>query len=156
MTTTKSVKKKNKGTLTSSANGNGKQLLAEVEKTLIDVERNLQPISLIRETPKYPRTNIFETRKGYEMNCAVPGCSIEDIHIKLNDHHLVVYGMTQEPRENENRSIRRIENWGGSFYRRFQVNGNIQEEGITAKIKDGVLDIFLPKMEESEEEIHVQ
>lgn len=106
--------------------------------------------SLSREVRNFPRTNIAETKKGYEITMEVPGCAKNDIQLKVENGNLVVNGKIEEETEEEkNKVYHRFERRTGYFVRRFGLNGDIRENSITAKCEDGVLNIFLPKAEES-------
>jgi HSP20 family protein len=95
--------------------------------------------------------------------------SIEDIKVQLQgDNTLVVSGrrkeettsssdqqLTTEQGLEETATAVTIERPFGSFIRSFKLPSNIEPEGITAIIQDGVLTVTLPKIEAQSKEIPV-
>jgi len=75
-----------------------------------------------------PRVDIFENETIYKMITDLPGVSIEDLDIRYELNHLELKANTV------NRS----------FYRRFNIP-NVSDEEITAELKNGILEIALPK-----------
>lgn len=90
-----------------------------------------------------PSSDIYETETGYVIAMDLPGINREALQIDLDENRLVVKGMrvVEEPRH-------RSERPQGKFLRTFSIPGSVDQGGIGAEYKDGVLNIRLPKRKE--------
>ncbi|WP_159888539.1 Hsp20/alpha crystallin family protein [Paenibacillus puerhi] len=97
------------------------------------------------------RTDIRETDKGYLIEAELPGFTKEDIEIDVQDKYLTIRAKRNQVDEekDENGKIIRSERHYGEFARQFYVEG-IEEDGIKAKLQDGVLKLDIPKKEKKE------
>lgn len=94
------------------------------------------------------RVNILETPETYTLEFAAPGFQKDDFEIKLNDGKLLVVGKAQEDSLPEGQKFRRKEFIRRSFERTFKLDHTIDQEGIGADYKAGILTVTLPKKEE--------
>lgn len=92
------------------------------------------------------KADIKETEKEYIVEAELPGLEKEDIMITYEDDTLNISirrdEVIDETRENFIRKERRT----GSIERRFYLEG-VDEEKISAKYKNGLLTVVLPKKE---------
>jgi len=77
----------------------------------------------------------------------VPGFRKEDIELEIKERHLHVSGTRSTRTRDEKDKVLRQERRFGKFHRAFALPDGIDEQGITAKFSDGVLDITIPKTE---------
>ena len=80
------------------------------------------------------------------LECELPGFRKEDIRLDLKDGILTIAAQRSESEEDKAQKgqyIRRERRYG-TFSRSFDVTG-IDESGITAAYKDGILELRLPK-----------
>ena len=96
-----------------------------------------------------PRTDISEEKEKYLFTMDLPGVSLEDIRIELEDHVLSISGKKQTQSEDSTSDRYRRERVYGEFSRKFKLHGEIDEDSISAQLKDGVLSITVPKTEKS-------
>ncbi|HIY20497.1 MAG TPA: Hsp20/alpha crystallin family protein [Candidatus Flavonifractor merdigallinarum] len=92
------------------------------------------------------RTDIRDAGDRFVLESELPGFNKEDIHLDLKDGILTIRAEHQESDEEKNSKgeyIRRERRYG-TFSRSFDVTG-IDENGITASYKDGILELNLPK-----------
>lgn len=92
------------------------------------------------------RTDIRDAGDRFVLESELPGFHKEDIHLDLKDGILTIRAEHQESDEEKNSKgeyIRRERRYG-TFSRSFDVTG-IDENGITASYKDGILELNLPK-----------
>lgn len=90
------------------------------------------------------RADIKENEKEYVIEAEMPGVKKEDVVVELRDNTLSISAqMNSETNEETDKYVRR-ERRQGSISRRFYVE-NIDNEGVKADYKDGVLKIVLPK-----------
>jgi HSP20 family protein len=90
-----------------------------------------------------PAADIYETDNGYAIALDLPGISRDAVEIDVDDNRLIVKGTRQV----EN-SKHRNERPRGKFLRTFTIPGSVDQGGIGADYKDGVLKIRLPKRQE--------
>lgn len=90
------------------------------------------------------RADIKENEKEYVIEAEMPGVKKEDVVVELRDNTLSISAqMNSETNEETDKYVRR-ERRQGSISRSFYVE-NIDNEGVKADYKDGVLKIVLPK-----------
>jgi HSP20 family protein len=102
-------------------------------------------------TNSSPSVNIVEHDANYTMQLAAPGLQKSDFSINIENDYLVISAEKQTEKEetgNEGKFTRREFNYS-SFKRSFQLDENINREGIAASYENGVLSITLPKKEET-------
>jgi HSP20 family protein len=90
-----------------------------------------------------PPSDIYETESGYVIAMDLPGINRDGLEIDIDENRLVVKG-TRSVEEPTHRSERPR----GKFLRTFSVPGSVDQAGIGAEYKDGVLHIRLPKRQE--------
>lgn len=96
-----------------------------------------------------PKVDIVENEKSYVVRAEVPGVSREDIDIDLKENTLVIKGEKKSEKKDEKENYVRVESTYGSFQRSFFLDEKIDRNNISAKYKDGVLEVTLPKKEEA-------
>ena len=84
-----------------------------------------------------PKVDIFETERGYGILMDLPGVPRAAIEISLENQVLTVEA-----------DVRELAN--KSYFRRFQLNSTIDLAGVRADLKNGVLELNLPKPPESQ------
>ncbi len=95
-----------------------------------------------------PKVDISET--GDNLICLLvelPGVRKEDVQIDLEDRVLTIRGERRVEKKFEDETWHRREISRGTFMRAFNV-GNIPEDQIQAEMKDGILEIKFPKVQE--------
>jgi len=96
----------------------------------------------------YPSADIYETKDEYAFKLEVPGLSKDDVKIELNDNTLSISGEKKESNEVKKENFHRIESYSGKFSRSFSLPRNIDTKKINANMKNGVLELRIPKAEE--------
>ena len=94
-----------------------------------------------------PRTDIIENDKDFELVMELPGMDKKDVHLKVDDHVLIVSGGVEMEEEQENKRYRRIERSIGTFERRFRLPLEVEIDQIEAGFDKGLLTIRIPKSE---------
>ena len=93
-----------------------------------------------------PHANLAETDKAYELTLDLPGINAEEVSVELNDDQLIVSGERRADVE-DGKTYHRVERRFGKFRRALTIPVPVNEEGISAEYKDGVLTVTLPKSE---------
>lgn len=119
------------------------------------------------------KTDISQTDEGYQLSMELPGFSKEDVQLELKDGYLVVSaemssqteeapraqaeeavpaqdqaegsGQEERPSEPTQTWVRR-ERFFGSCQRSFYMGEDIDEEHISAKFENGLLNVTVPKL----------
>lgn len=94
-----------------------------------------------------PAVDIKEENNGYIIHADVPGIKPEDIDLSLEDGVLTIRGERKSDKEEAKDGYRRIERISGVFYRRFNLPDTADQEKVTARCTDGVLEVVIEKQE---------
>lgn len=96
-----------------------------------------------------PATDILEREDGFYIFMDLPGVSREDLVIDLQEDELTVSGKTTyELDEKENFSEMQFGN--GEYSRSVSISDIVDREKIKANLKNGVLELYLPRVEKSQ------
>lgn len=90
-----------------------------------------------------PPVDIVETEGGFVISLEICGVPREAIDVKLEDDRLAVSGMRATVAEGE--ALQYRERPRGRFTRSFSFRTPVDQEGIHAKLADGVLTLSIPK-----------
>ena len=96
-----------------------------------------------------PAVDVWETEKDLVYAFDLPGVSLEQISIELQDDTLTVSAERERTDERAEEGFVRYERRFGSFSRAVGVPQGIAEDAIKADYRDGVLEIRVAKPEES-------
>ena len=99
--------------------------------------------------------DLREKNGNYLVKMDIPGVDEDDLRITFRDNSLVVSGERREERDEPGGQVRYREVRYGSFQRSIPLPDNVDRERISAKYRDGVLIITLPKTNGSTEERQV-
>jgi HSP20 family protein len=96
------------------------------------------------------KVDVLETDKEIRVIANVPGVDKDKIDIEVGDDYLSLSGKIEKENKEEDKQgkVYRYEREFGEFRREFSLPARVNREGIVAKMKNGVLNIILPKMED--------
>lgn len=108
---------------------------------------NRESVPSTRDEQYYmtPPVDIYEIEDGLTVIADLPGVRKEDIDIKVDNNLLTIDGKTSYQTQD---SIVREFNLT-DFYRQFQLSEEVDQENISAEMKNGVLTINLPRAEKA-------
>ncbi len=92
------------------------------------------------------KTDIKETKKGYELLVDLPGITKDDVKVSIENGYLHIEAEVKretDEKDTESKFIRR-ERYYGNMKRSYYV-GDISIEDVKGTFKDGVLNIQIPK-----------
>ena len=95
-----------------------------------------------------PAVDIKEEPDKFVIHADVPGVDPKNIDVSMENGVLTIKGHREEEKKEEREGYKRIERVRGTFYRRFSLPDTADAEKIRAKVKNGVLEIVIPKQEE--------
>lgn len=101
-----------------------------------------------------PAVNVKENKKEFKLEISAPGYEKGDISLNVENNILTISAKKESKNEEkgEDEKVLRQEFTSSSFYRSFTLPENIDTENISAKEKNGVLKISLPKMDKAPED----
>jgi len=95
------------------------------------------------------KVNVVENENNYTLTAEVPGMTEKDIDVEIKDGRLTLKGHVEESKEKKEENFHMKEFHTRSFERSFTLGEGIDPENITAKLEHGILNIVLPKKEET-------
>ena len=95
-----------------------------------------------------PNVDILESDSEIVLLVDMPGVATDDVNIDLRDGVLTLSGDVK-PWEDKEESNVLIEFRIGKYYRQFTLSESINQDGIEAKLENGVLRLILPKSEKA-------
>ena len=96
-----------------------------------------------------PAVNIKEDNDKYVLEMAAPGMKKNDFHINLEKDVLTISSEQKEEKEEKKDNFARREFYYNSFSRSFSLPETVDVENIKADYKNGILNVVLPKKEET-------
>lgn len=95
-----------------------------------------------------PAMDITERENEYVVRTDLPGVKKEDISVTMENGLLTIAAECKnETQEKEGDRILRQERRYGRYARSLRLGTQIDEKGVKASYKDGVLELILPKAE---------
>lgn len=91
-----------------------------------------------------PVVDIYETEHDFVVEAEIPEVKQSDIQTRVQDNTLTIEGERKLQRP-MTEGYYRIERAHGKFSRSFLLPGSVDQEAIKATLKDGILQIVLPK-----------
>ncbi|MCX5720649.1 MAG: Hsp20/alpha crystallin family protein [Nitrospirae bacterium] len=92
-----------------------------------------------------PSVDVSETEGEYQIKAEIPDVKKEDVKVTVEDGVLTIQGERKYEKEEKGKKYHRVERSYGSFIRSFTLPDLVDEEGVKAEFKDGVLNLQLPK-----------
>jgi len=92
-----------------------------------------------------PAVDIREEDNRYLLSADIPGVARENIEIILEDGVLTLKGERTAQTGANGQEYRRRERAHGTFVRQFTLPDTVDTQNISAMVKDGVLDVVIPK-----------
>jgi HSP20 family protein len=122
------------------------QLRREMDR-MLESQAEGEESSAIATSAWVPAVDIKETDDAFEIHADIPGVDPKDIDVHMENGVLTIKGERESEKKEEKEGYKRVEREWGSFYRRFSLPDTADAEKISAKSKNGVLEITIPKQE---------
>ena len=94
-----------------------------------------------------PTVDISESESEYLIKAELPEVRKEDVKVTVENGVLTLQGERRQEKEEKGKRFHRVERSYGSFVRSFTLPESVDEGGVRAEYKDGVLALHLPKSE---------
>lgn len=92
------------------------------------------------------KVEVTETDDRINVRAAVPGFKSEDIEVSVKDNILILSGETESSEKREDENMVFSEFRSNKFCRQLTLSSEVDEKKVEAKLKDGVLQLALPKV----------
>ena len=96
-----------------------------------------------------PAVDLSEEEDHFLITADLPGMAEKDIEVKVHDGVLLLTGKREDTREQKEGGSHLRERRYGSFCRQFRLGDGVDAEKIEATYRNGVLEVRLPKREET-------
>jgi HSP20 family protein len=95
-----------------------------------------------------PALDVAETDEGFEIYCDLPGIDEKDLELSITNGVVTIKGERKPLDRDKDGKMYRSEMWAGKFQRTLSLPAQVDADKIEAELANGVLHIFVPKMEE--------
>jgi len=96
-----------------------------------------------------PPVDIREEEDCFVIQAELPGFQSKDIDIQFENGVLTLAGERRFEKEDQKQNYHRIERAYGRFTRSFTLPSGVQGDKVSAAYKEGILEVLVPKAEES-------
>ncbi len=93
-----------------------------------------------------PPADVIEREKEYLIKVDLPDVRKEDVKVLFDDGVLTIKGERKVEKETKGETVHRTERFYGTFERSFALPDDVDQKGIHAESKDGVLLVSLPRV----------
>jgi len=98
---------------------------------------------------RIPSIDVIDRAEDYLVRAEVPGVDKKDIDVSLADNRLTIKGKVEHEEKEQKRDYYRCEITQGAFSRTVLIPGEFNAAKVSASLKDGVLEVTVPKIEQS-------
>lgn len=101
--------------------------------------------SMDQEAARF-KMDVKEDDKAYTVHADLPGVEKDDIHVSIEGNAVGISAeVRSESEQREDEKVLMRERSHGRIYRSFTLASDVDEAAATAKYRDGVLELVLPK-----------
>ena len=102
----------------------------------------------------YPKVNVYEYDDKIGIVAEIPGLDKKQLNVEVEEGILTISGDKHNTFENDGAKVLRKELKQSSFKRSFELGELLDGDNISAKFKDGVLSVSIPKTEPEQPKKH--
>jgi HSP20 family protein len=95
----------------------------------------------------YPKVNVYEYDDRVGIIAEIPGLDKNQLDVSVEDGVLTISGDKHSAFEDDGAKVIRRELKQSSFKRSFELGELLDGDDISAKFKDGILSVSIPKIE---------
>lgn len=96
-----------------------------------------------------PRVDIFENKDTLVLEAELPGMNRDDFELTIENSVVTLKGERKFEKKTDGDNYHRIERAYGTFTRSFTLPQTVSADGARAEFKNGILNVSLPKREET-------
>ncbi len=132
--------------------------LSQMERHMEQMQRDMgslwsffRPFSSTAQVGVFPPMNIYDDGESYIARAELPGVDPNDIDITITGDTLNIRGKREIKQLSGASSYHRRERKSGEFKRAFNLPDKVDSSKVSAGCKHGILEIRLPRAEESKQ-----
>jgi HSP20 family protein len=91
--------------------------------------------------------NMEETENEIAVHAEVPGFTASDLEVNVEPRRLTITGKRESKMENKETEFQYTEERSDEIFRSFELPSEVNASKVSATLRDGILDIQLPKLE---------
>ena len=95
---------------------------------------------------RWPKVDMVDRENDVLVHAELPGVKREDLEVSVTDRTVTVKAKTTTEQKEEKDQYVRREMTRGEFERTLRLPQEIDTNGVQANLKDGVLELVLPKL----------
>lgn len=107
----------------------------------------LEAMPAVSAAARVPAIDVVDRENDILVRAEVPGVNKDDLDVSISDNTLTIRGSTKQETKEEKEEFYRQEMSYGEFSRQIVLPENIDSEKVKATMKNGVLELTLPKRE---------
>ncbi|KAI8892085.1 putative heat-shock protein [Globomyces pollinis-pini] len=104
----------------------------------------------------FPAIDVKETKDAFAISANVPGYTKDQVTIQLHDNVLEISGHYDKEEEKKNEKYLHKERVHSQFTRHIPLPDTVNSDQVTANLKDGVLNVSIPKGQPKKKSITIQ
>ncbi len=116
-------------------------------------DTRLPSASSERGLSKVPAAELQETEDAIYLKLELPGIEAKDLDVQVTENSVYVSGERKSETKSEEKGVTRSEFHYGKFQRVIPLSTRIQNTNVKADYKDGILNLTLPKTEQSKNKV---
>ena len=90
--------------------------------------------------------DVSENDNNYVVRADIPGVKKEDIKVSIAGNQVSIHAeVKKDKEEKKGERVLKSERYYGEVYRSFTLSQDVDDKDATARYKDGVLELTLPK-----------
>ena len=108
--------------------------------------------ALLREEVRVPSIDLSETASEVIVKAELPGVDKKDLEIEVMPESLSIKAEVAKEKEEKEKTYHRRERMWQRFQRIIHLPSEVMTDKVKATMKDGVVEIVMPKTERSKQE----
>ena len=130
--------------------------LLRMRRRIERLMRSLGSLATFEEIESFP-VDISETENEIIVRADLPGFSKDEVSVNATENTLTIEAKHKEEKKEKGEKYYTVERKFGSFRRVISLPVEVEPEKARARMKDGVLEVILPKKEKKKgKEIKVE
>lgn len=99
---------------------------------------------------RLPQLDVIDRDKDVLIRAELPGVEKKDIDVSISDNTVIIKGHVSRESKEERKDYFRCEIEQGDFFRSVALPSAVDKAKISASMKDGILEILMPKEESAQ------
>lgn len=121
-----------------------------MQDVLDDFDRFGRLVPWTSEDAYGPAVDVYETDAEVVVKAQLPGVTKDNLEVTVQDNQLMIRAETKRQEEVEEEGYFRREIRYGTYARTLPLPAEVDEEQVTAKLADGVLEVHAKKSQKPE------